>query len=482
LNFKSYVILTEDIKKRKAGIIMPIIKSYALPHPPLAIPDIGRGQEKGINTTLDAFYRVADEIASLKPDTIIYVTPHNILYSDYFHISPGQSARGDFTRFGVPGVKLEIEYDCELAGKISELAMKQCINAGTAGEKDAKLDHGVMVPMWFINSRYTGYKAIRISQSGMDPSIHYRMGAVIKDAVEALKRVAVFIASSDMSHKLKRDGPYGFSPEGPEFDEAVIKALASGDFLALMGLSDSIREKAAECGYNSLMMLAGTLDKQNAETEVLSYEGPFGVGYAVAAFTASGQNNNRDLLRQHNEKMLRITRREHESEDDYMALARKSLEHKVKTGKMLQLPGNLPEEMLVKRAGVFVSLHKEGRLRGCIGTIAPATGNIAHEIIQNAVSAGLKDPRFGQVTEQELPLLTYKVDVLATPEKIAGQNGLDVKRFGVIVSSGPKRGLLLPNLDGIDTVEEQIAIARKKGGISENEPISLERFEVVRHE
>jgi AmmeMemoRadiSam system protein A len=154
----------------------------------------------------------------------------------------------------------------------------------------------------------------------------------------------------------------------------------------------------------------------------------------------------------------------------------------VKTGQVLPIPAGLPEQLLNSKAGAFVSLHKEGRLRGCIGTIVPATENIAMEIIKNAVSAGLSDSRFEPIKASDLPLLTYKVDVLSAPEPISGPEDVDVKRYGVIVSSGYKRGLLLPNLEGIDTVEEQVSIARKKGGIAGDAPVKLERFEVTRHE
>jgi len=461
---------------------MSIIRSYALPHPPLAVPEVGRGQEKGIEKTLEAFYKVADEIALIKPETIVFITPHSVLYSDYFHISPGSSATGSFSRFGAAGAALKTEYDVDMVGRISELAGKNGVYAGTAGEKDAKLDHGTMVPMWFINKRYTDYKTVRISQSGLEPSAHYKMGMVIKKAAEGMGRRTVLIASSDLSHKLNGDGPYGYAPEGHDFDEAVLKALSSGDFLSLMGINEKLRERAAECGYNSLMILAGLYDGKRVDTEILSYEGPFGVGYAVVAFKPGQDDDNRDILRQYNNDMLSNICEKQKSEDHYRALARKSLEYKIKTGVDLPTPNNLPDEMLNRKAGVFVSLHKEGRLRGCIGTIAPVKDSIADEIIQNAVSAGLKDPRFDRVTEKELPFLTYKVDVLAAPEKIAGPGDLDVRRYGVIVSSGFKRGLLLPNLDGIDTVDEQISIARKKGGISDKEPVCLERFEVVRHE
>ena len=153
----------------------------------------------------------------------------------------------------------------------------------------------------------------------------------------------------------------------------------------------------------------------------------------------------------------------------------------VSTGKRITIPEGLPEEALSKRAGTFVSLKKFGQLRGCIGTISPTAGNIAEEIIQNAISAAVRDPRFPPVTASELKDLVYSVDVLGDTENIGSPDQLDVKKYGVIVSSGHKRGLLLPNLDGIDTVEEQISIAMQKASIKKGEKIQLQRFEVVRH-
>ena len=133
------------------------------------------------------------------------------------------------------------------------------------------------------------------------------------------------------------------------------------------------------------------------------------------------------------------------------------------------------------RAGVFVSIHKDGRLRGCIGTISPVRKNVAQEVIENAISASTKDPRFVPVTADELDRLEYSVDVLSPAESISSPKELDVKRYGVIVTNGNRRGLLLPNLDTIDTVDEQIAIAKKKAGIALDEDVSLQRFEVIRH-
>jgi len=461
---------------------MSIIKAYTLPHPPVAIPHIGRGKEKEISDTLAAADEVAKEIEQLAPETIIYVTPHNVLYADYFHISPGKSAQGDFGRFGAAQIKLETVYDTEFADKLAELAEQKEFPAGTLGEKDKKLDHGVMVPMWFINNRYTDYKTLRISQSGLNPAEHYRLGRMISEAAEALGRRTILIASSDLSHKLTHDGPYGYAREGAEFEKIIARALTDGDFLPLFEISEELRERAAECGYNSLMVLAGCMDKRKTDTRLFSHEGPFGVGYAVASFSPGEYDASRDFLAQYEKCALDKVSKIRADEDIFRSLARRSLEHKVMTGNTLTMPDQMTEKPLKHRAGVFVSLHLNGQLRGCIGTIAPTTQCIADEIIQNAVSAGLRDTRFIPVRESELPYLTYKVDVLAAPEPITDAGDLNVKRYGVIVSSGNKRGLLLPNLDGIDTVEEQINIAKSKAGITDNEPIKLERFEVTRYE
>ena len=168
--------------------------------------------------------------------------------------------------------------------------------------------------------------------------------------------------------------------------------------------------------------------------------------------------------------------------DIYVELARKSLESYIADGTKLKMPEDLPEELTGRRAGAFVSLHKNGELRGCIGTIGPTTSCVAQEIINNAVSASTRDPRFPPVRADEFPELEINVDVLSEPEDIDSLDKLDVKRYGVIVSTPDgRRGLLLPDLEGVDTVGEQVAIAMHKGGISPHEKIYLQRFEVVRY-
>jgi len=161
-------------------------------------------------------------------------------------------------------------------------------------------------------------------------------------------------------------------------------------------------------------------------------------------------------------------------------LAKDTVEEYTRTGKKIAPPEKLSPEML-EEAGVFVSLKKRGDLRGCIGTFRPTTDNVAHEIMQNAVSAATQDPRFSPVTKDELDDIDYSVDVLMAPEKVAGKEALDPKKYGVIVQSGDLKGLLLPDLEGVDTVNDQVSIAAMKAGISPDEEIELYRFEVKRY-
>lgn len=154
----------------------------------------------------------------------------------------------------------------------------------------------------------------------------------------------------------------------------------------------------------------------------------------------------------------------------------------MRTGIPLARPEGLPEELLKQQAGVFVSIHEAGELRGCIGTIAPTTDCVADEIIRNGIAASTQDPRFPPIEIWELPDLEINVDVLSAPEPITSLQELDPKRYGVIVTKGFRRGLLLPDLDGVDTIEDQVAIAKQKAGIRiDDEQVKLERFEVIRH-
>lgn len=461
---------------------MSIVGAIIVPHPPIIVPTVGRGREAEVQDTIDTYHAAAQQVASWAPEVLIVTTPHLVMYADYFHISPGKGASGDMSAFGASQTRLTVEYDMELRKEIIHQAENAGIRAGTLGEKDPALDHGTFLPLYFLRDAGVDCPILRIGLSGFSPLEHYQLGQCIARAVETLGRRAVLVASGDLSHKLKDDGPYGYAPEGPVFDRQVTQAMADGDFLKFLTMDAGLCERAAECGLRSFQIMAGALDGLAVSPALLSYEGTFGVGYGVAVFTVTGPDENRRFARQCEEmERARLAERK-AAEDPWVKLARLSLETYVRTGKQLDtLPDGLPGEMTGRAAGAFVSLHTHGQLRGCIGTTGPTTASVAWEIVQNAVSACSMDPRFAPVRADELDSLEYSVDVLGVPEPIDSPAQLDVKRYGVIVSCGGRRGLLLPDLEDVDTVEQQIDIARQKGGISAREHYTLERFEVVRH-
>ena len=461
---------------------MSIAGAIIVPHPPLIVPTVGQGQERDVQATIDAYRAAARQTAEWSPAVLIVTSPHTVMYTDYFHISPGKGVFGDMSAFGAPQTRLEVRYDGELRDEVIRQAEAANIRAGTLGEREPSLDHGTFLPLYFLQEAGVNCPILRIGLSGFSPLEHYRLGQCIAKAVDKLGRRAVFVASGDLSHKLKDDGPYGYAPEGPVFDRQVTQAMADGDFLQFLTMDPGLCDRAAECGLRSFQIMAGALDGLAVDARLLSYEGTTGVGYGVATFTAIGPDESRCFAQQCEEiERARLAERKAE-EDLWVKLARLSLETFVRTGKQLNtLPDGLPDELTDRSAGAFVSLRAHGQLRGCIGTTGPTTENVAWEIVQNAVSACSRDPRFAPVRVDELNSLEYSVDVLGEPEAISSPAELDVKRYGVIVSCGGRRGLLLPDLDGVDTVEQQIDIARQKGGISSREKYTLERFEVVRH-
>jgi len=448
------------------------MKGYLVPHPPLIVPGVGNGDE--IPSTRHSYEQAAAEIEKINPETVVIISPHSVMCGDYFHIASGQKASGDFGAFRAKNIKFEVTYDEEFSNLIGELARKQNLPAGGL-ERKYPLDHGVMVPLYFIKAR----RIVQISLSMLSGLDHYRLGMCIANAAKSLGRNFVIIASGDMSHKLKADGPYGFIKDGPEFDNFVKSHIENSDILELLQADPGFCERAAECGFKSLAILLGAFDGYKVNSKVLSYEGPFGVGYLCASFESGEKLESLlpELIKSEDEK-IKTARN---GEDEFVKIARAGVEHFTREGKRLKCPETLSKELLNSRAGVFVSIKKDGALRGCIGTISPVENNIAEEIISNGISAAARDPRFYPVEKSELAGLIYSVDVLAPAKPIKNKDELDVNRYGVIVRCGKRSGLLLPALDGVDTVEDQIDIALKKAGISENEPYTLERFEVVRH-
>lgn len=459
-----------------------------MPHPPILIPEVGKGEEKKARRTLEALEKCAEHIREKAPQTIILITPHGPMFRDAIAVMTESRLEGDFSRFGAPKVRMSFENDIQLALKIMERAARLKVECVALDKKSAQrwgvslsLDWGALVPLYFITKLYTDFKLVHLTYAPFSYEKLYAFSKAVQEAAEESGKSAVFIASGDLSHKLSHDGPYGYSPMGPKLDGLIMALLEKGDAEGFFELDPLMVEEGGECGLRSIIAALGTLDGYGIYSKALSYEGPFGVGYGVAIMEKGESDASRLLVEKLFGKKRERMQRIREREDAYVRLARNTLEEYVRSGKIIKSGNGLPEEMLKERAGVFVSIKKEGQLRGCIGTIAPAQKNIAEEIIHNAISAGTQDPRFDPVEEEELEDLVYSVDVLMPPQPVKSVSELDAKKYGVIVRSGYKSGLLLPDLEGVDTPEKQIEIALKKAGIRQNESYSIERFEVERH-
>lgn len=441
-----------------------LLGGYLFPHPPILIEEIGKGEELKAAKTIAGIGRLVLDIRKRKPSTIIVITPHGPLFRDAIAISTDERLTGDFDCFGYSNLTYSFQNNVDMVQEIVRECLGEDIPVVEINKESAKkmeiedtLDHGCLVPLHFVNKEYRNYKLVHITYGLLTPNLLAKFGQLIDKAVEKSEEQAIVIASGDLSHKLSNQGPYSYSPYGKEFDEKIMEFIERGTMDEIINFDFDLAEKAGECGLRSLIITAGALRNKNLCTQVASYEGPFGVGYGTAKLIVNIKD------------------------DAYVKLAKNSLEHYVKHGSYYHELSNLPSEMLENRNGVFVSLKKDGELRGCIGTIEPYRENIAQEIIQNAVSSGIHDPRFDPVTEEELEHLVYSVDVLYLPEDITSKEELNVSKYGVIVSNGQRKGLLLPNLEGVDSVEEQIGISLMKAGIGKEESYSMKRFEVVRH-
>lgn len=264
---------------------MPVKAAYLFPHPPIILPEVGRGEEAKIKATHDAYTEAARKISEIKPDLIIILSPHARAFADYIEIYGGERVSGNMAQFRAPSLKITAQNDLDFALELARASEDNGIRAGIMNlTRNEGLDHGAFIPLYYLNKFYNDYKIILCGISGFNEKAHFEFGKIIRETVNSLNRKAVFIASGDLSHRLKEDGPYGFNPDGPVFDKKIIDIIEKADLKAFLEIKEILCDNAAQCGLKPLQTLAGALDGDAIETKVLSYEGPFGVGYSVAEF------------------------------------------------------------------------------------------------------------------------------------------------------------------------------------------------------
>lgn len=470
----------------KEVVGMSVVFAGLAPHPPILIPDVGKDDREQVSLTNQALTKLAGLLVASEPDILILISPHGPVFSDAIAILSESVIEGDFEQFGAPHIKFKEEINMDLGRQIQIISRNHDIMVALIGKEECnqygispKLDHGITVPLYYFRKVGLDVPLVPITIGMLPYEDLYKFGFIISEASRKLDKKIAIVASGDLSHRLTPQAPAGYNPHGKEFDEYLISALKKFEVERVLDVDSKLIEKAGECGLRPIVMMLGALDGLDVKSNVISYEGPFGVGYCVASFIPTGlraPSKIDTVYQKRAERLQGIQEQEH----PLVKLARRTIETQCKDNRRIKAPKVLSPEM-EKRAGVFVSIKKHGQLRGCIGTTQPTQANLAEEIIQNAISAAFYDSRFFPIDEDELKDLSISVDVLGEPEGIDCIAKLDPVKYGVIVRQGNKSGLLLPDLDGVDTAEEQVTIAKRKAGIVSDDHVELSRFEVTRY-
>jgi AmmeMemoRadiSam system protein A len=428
------------------------------------------GRERTTKKTIDALEEAARRLSECQPETAILISPHGPLRPHAFGILTAPECSGTFAEWGAPQVTFAFENDVEAV----DLIRGEAAEAGLPLEPIARwregLDWGCTVPLYYLRPGLGDACLVPMTISFLSPRQHFALGQAVGRAIHQLDRRVAIIASADLSHSLTEGAPSGYDPMGPVFDEKLREAIAAWDVAAVLDMDEGFRRDAAEDAVPSVSFLMGALDGLTVRPQVLSYEGPFGVGYLVAAVEVTPPLENGVV---HEEVAVGAP-----LAHPLVRLAKDAVDTFVRFGRVID-PVDVPPE-LQRQAGAFVSIKRGHALRGCIGTVDPAQESLAREVVHNAIDSATRDPRFLPVEAEELGELSYSVDVLSPPEPVSGPEELDHRRYGLIVRCGLRRGLLLPDIEGVSSVEEQIAIARVKGGIQPDEPVEFFRFTVER--
>lgn len=447
------------------------------PHPPIMVPEVGREAIAEVRGSIEAMREFTERLVESGAETVVLVSPHAPLEASAFVAYQDAQLYGDFANFRAPETRVEAELDEEVLNAISRAASEQGYEVN--GIRGYDLDHGTAVPLYFLQRNGWRGRIVALGYSFLSNEDHLRFGACIKRAADEAGRAVAFVASGDLSHRLKPEAPAGYYPQAYLFDQEVTEAIRAAQPERIINIDPDLRKLAGECGYRSMLIAFGVTESATPDYEVLHYEAPFGVGYMVAQLAREPlpfrDKASKDIAD------VESGTTEQEGGAELLALVRRAIETFVREGRVIEKPSSL-DPVLNQRAACFVSIKTfERDLRGCIGTIEPVKETLAEELISNAISSATRDPRFPPVMPEELSHLRYSVDVLSTPEPVQFEE-LDPKIYGVIVEdeSGRRRGLLLPDLQGVETARQQVDIAARKAGIAPGTPLKFSRFRVER--
>ncbi|MCU0785166.1 MAG: AmmeMemoRadiSam system protein A [Verrucomicrobia bacterium] len=439
-----------------------------MPHAPILVPAVGGKRGDAAAATCRAMRDAANCVLGCRPEALVLISPHSPRKRGAFGLWSGDRLEGSFEQFAAPQVAVSFPNDRRLADAIISGAQGRSLQ--TWAIRDRSLDHGALVPLWFLADAGWSGPIVILSLGYPAEGGLSDLGEAIAAAANSLQRRVAVIASGDMSHRLTANAPCGYHPRAHHFDQTFIRLLGNGEYRGLENIDPQLRECAAEDAVDSTLIAAAAVGWKADGHQVLNYEGPFGVGYGVAILFAKNPGSSD----------AETTPSTAAPPDGAVlpTLARQSVEAALRASS--ELPPPPTGDYLAARRGVFVTVcRRDGKLRGCVGTIVPVGADLMAETWRNARLAAFQDSRFPPVTAEELADLRFQVSVLHFLEAITSATELDPQRYGVIVSTGDgRRGLLLPGIQGIKTSEEQLLVARRKGGIDLDEPVALQRFQV----
>jgi AmmeMemoRadiSam system protein A len=445
---------------------MPIPCAVLMCHAAIVVPDVAGNRARQCGETTRAMADVATRLAAHAADVLVIISPHAARHATRWGICAQTPLQGNFARFNADHIGVTLPGAPEAAIRLANQARElRLTTRELAGDE---LDHGTLVPLYFMSKAGWNGATLLIAPPAAGTRTEERMGQAIARAAEQAGERWAVLASGDMSHRLIPGAPSGYHPLAKEFDRTFKARIDAGDLRGACAIDTDLRQLAAEDVVDSCKVAAAAVGYRSHGHRTYAYEGPFGVGYLEAVLYEEaapdgglGVADTRPWP-----AMLRIARD---------AISAK-ITHSAFRPPVLPKPWNAPQ-------GVFVTLHdRQGTLRGCIGHVEPLFGGLSEEIAACAAAAATQDTRFARVTPKELVSVRIEVSLLSKPEPVSDIGTLDPKRYGVVVSSGRARGVLLPGVAGADTVEEQLRLAAAKGQLPASRAWVIERFEVQKAE
>jgi len=426
-------------------------------HAPIVVPPIGGLRESDCAGTTRAMREAARALVAHEPQLIVLVSPHAPRHEQSWGLVSGRELRGSFARFGCPEVDLTVRGSIKAAEAIARAASGYGLS--TRELPCDALDHGTLVPLFFVHE--AGYRGPVVVVAPPLPGLQTEVlfGEVLREAARSLNERWAVLASGDMSHRLTLDAPLGYDPRALHFDETFVEFVRAGDLRSAIGIDPGLADTAAEDVIQSTAVAAGAIAFRARGLKVFSYESPFGVGYLEAILYSD-----------------RAEIKHRTPPSSLLDVARDAIACELRGQHFIPPHFEAPWH---DARGVFVSLRgADGELRGCIGRTEPIQGSLADEVADCATAAATRDYRMPAVELDELDQLTIDISILDDPEPVENRAELDPHRYGIVVTRGLRRGVLLPNVEGIDSVADQLRLALQKGGIAPTEPYRVERFTI----